>query len=59
MKKLPLGIKSIQVLLTNNYLYIDKTKYYEKYMTSSKRVLALSVGGFNDKNVRYLLEEIT
>ena len=38
---------------------IKSRKYYEKYMTSSKRVLALSVGGFNDKNVRYLLEEIT
>jgi hypothetical protein len=38
---------------------IKSRKYYEKYITSSKRVLALSVGGFNDKNVRYLLEEIT
>ncbi len=27
-------------------------------MTSSKRILALSVGGFNDKNIGYLLEEI-
>lgn len=36
MKKLPLGIKSIEVLLTNDYLYIDKTEYYKMLIEEGK-----------------------
>jgi ATP-dependent exoDNAse (exonuclease V) beta subunit len=37
---------------------IKARKYYEKYATLDKRVLILSVGGFNDKNIEYMLEEV-
>ena len=30
MKKLPLGISNYEQLITNNYIYVDKTKYIEK-----------------------------
>ena len=30
MKKLPYGISDYERILTNNYFYIDKTKYIEK-----------------------------
>lgn len=36
MKKLPLGIQSIEVLLNDDYLYIDKTKYYKKLISEGK-----------------------
>lgn len=37
---------------------IKSKKYYEKYMISNKRILLLSIGGFKDKKIEYLLEEI-
>ncbi len=27
MKKLPIGISDFKELITNNYIYVDKTKY--------------------------------
>ncbi len=36
LKRLPLGVKSIEELLNNDYLYLDKTMYYEKLINEGK-----------------------
>ena len=30
MKKIPIGIEDFKKLITNNYFYIDKTKFIEE-----------------------------
>ncbi len=32
MKKLPIGISDFKKLITNNYIYVDKTKYIYEYI---------------------------
>ncbi len=38
MKKLPIGISDFKELITNNYIYVDKTKYIYDIISSSKYV---------------------
>ncbi len=38
MKKLPIGISDFKELITNNYIYIDKTKYIYDILNSSKYI---------------------
>ncbi len=38
MKKLPIGISDFKELITNNYVYVDKTKYIYDIISSSKYV---------------------
>ncbi|MCX7871075.1 MAG: AAA family ATPase, partial [bacterium] len=35
MKKLPIGISDFKELITNNYIYVDKTKYIYELLSSS------------------------
>nr|WP_240739398.1 AAA family ATPase [Marinitoga lauensis] len=36
MKKLPIGVQDYKELITENYIYVDKTKYLYDLMTSGK-----------------------
>ncbi len=38
MKKLPIGISDFKELITNNYIYVDKTKYIYEIISSSKYI---------------------
>ncbi len=38
MKKLPIGISDFKELITNNYVYVDKTKYIYDIINSSKYI---------------------
>ncbi len=38
MKKLPIGISDFRELITNNYIYVDKTKYIYEIISSSKYI---------------------
>ncbi len=38
MKKLPIGISDFKELITNNYIYVDKTKYIYEILNSSKYI---------------------
>ncbi len=38
MKKLPIGISDFKELITNNYIYVDKTKYIYEIINSSKYI---------------------
>ena len=37
---------------------IKSRKYFERYITKNKITLLLLVGGFNAKDIEYILEEI-
>ena len=42
MKKLPYGISNYEELITENYYYVDKTKYIEKLENiPEKRIMIL------------------
>ncbi len=42
MKKLPSGISNLEELITDNYYYVDKTKYIEKLEDyPNKRIMFL------------------
>ncbi|MDR0610609.1 MAG: AAA family ATPase, partial [Planctomycetaceae bacterium] len=36
MKKLPIGIQSFEDIRNNNYLYVDKTEYLYRLITTGK-----------------------
>ncbi len=38
MKKLPIGISDFKELITNNYIYVDKTKYIYDILNSSEYI---------------------
>ncbi len=38
MKKLPIGISDFKELITNNYIYVDKTKYIYEILNNSKYI---------------------
>ncbi len=38
MKKLPIGISDFKELITNNYIYVDKTRYIYELLSSSKYI---------------------
>ncbi len=38
MKKLPIGISDFKELITNDYIYVDKTKYIYEILNSSKYI---------------------
>ncbi len=38
MKKLPIGISDFRELITNNYIYVDKTKYIYDILNTSKYI---------------------
>ncbi|MEN8907776.1 MAG: PD-(D/E)XK nuclease domain-containing protein [Clostridiales bacterium] len=37
---------------------IEDKKYYERYLKSNKKIILLGIGGFRDKNIEVLSEEI-
>lgn len=37
---------------------ITKMKYYEKYINEGKKIYLLGVGGFEQKNIKCLIEKI-
>ncbi len=39
MKKLPLGISNYEQLITNNYIYVDKTQYIERLEEQPNRTI--------------------
>ncbi|MCX7870821.1 MAG: ATP-binding protein [bacterium] len=38
MRKLPIGISDFKELITNNYIYVDKTRYIYELLSSSKYI---------------------
>jgi hypothetical protein len=35
-KKLPVDIQSFEIMRTENYLYVDKTRYFHRMITEEK-----------------------
>ncbi len=60
MKKLPIGISDFKELITNNYIYVDKTKYIYEIISSSKYIFISRPRRFGKSlllsTIRYLYE---
>ncbi len=60
MKKLPIGISDFKELITNNYIYVDKTKYIYDILSSSKYIFISRPRRFGKSlllsTIRYIYE---
>ncbi len=60
MKRLPIGISDFKELITNNYVYVDKTKYIYELLSSSKYVFLSRPRRFGKSlllsTIRYIYE---
>ncbi len=60
MKKLPIGISDFKELITNNYIYVDKTKYIYDILNSSKYIFLSRPRRFGKSlllsTIRYIYE---
>ncbi len=60
MKKLPIGISDFKELITNNYIYVDKTKYIYEIINSSKYIFISRPRRFGKSlllsTIRYIYE---
>ncbi len=60
MKKLPIGISDFKELITNDYIYVDKTKYIYEILNSSKYIFISRPRRFGKSlllsTIRYLYE---